>query len=65
MLQFLDDRKFYVMNLTKLWVFLPKYHTLQLTTYTKMVLFLCSIQLYNQYINSKNDVINNYYSIVI
>ena len=54
--------KFFVISVTKLWIFLQKYPRAILITFTKMnplhVLFDCIK------INSKNDVINNCYSIL-
>ena len=46
MFQFLDDIKFCVMNATELWIFLKKYPSILVITYTKMISTLCSIQLY-------------------
>ena len=46
MYQFLNDKKFFVINVNKLWIVLQKYPGTILITYTKMVPTLCSIQLY-------------------
>ena len=52
------------MNVNKLRLFLQKYPSTILTTYTKMIFTLCSIQLHKNKKNN-NDLINNYYSILI
>ena len=46
MFQFIDDIKFYVMNVTELWILSQKYPSILLITYTKIISTLCSIQLY-------------------
>ena len=52
------------MNVNKLRLFLQKYPRTILTTYTKMIFTLSSIQLHKNKKNN-NDLINNYYSILI
>ena len=44
--QFQNDRTFFVMNLTKSWIFLQKYSNTILRTYTKMISTLCPTQPY-------------------
>ena len=62
MYQFLNDKKFFVINVNKLWIVLQKYPGTILITYTKMVPTLCSIQLYE---DQQQKLVNNYCTILI
>ena len=63
MYQFLNDKKYFVINVTKLWIFLQKDPSMILQIFTKMIPF--SVLSNCMKINSKDDLINNYYSILI
>ena len=58
MFRFLDDRKFYVVNLMKLWILLQKYSSIYILKWSSPYALSNCIKT-----NSKNDVINDYYSI--
>ena len=55
--------KSFVMNLTKLEIFLQQYPITILITRIRIILFLYSIQQHKK--QRKNDFINNYYSLPI